>query len=168
MVTKAQIFALILIVNIQINHVLLFNKICVETGKDVEDVLHNVWTNLAWWNVRLEELNLQAKADFHSNLMVISTRKNISLQISFTENTKGFSNDASRLTLLSRCETDFYGFEHFIRIRKPLTIMIVVLRTLLVENLLRFFKEIKMSTSFYFLDIERQVIYTLSFLYLIP
>ena len=160
MITKAYIFALFLIVNIQINHVLLSNNFCIETQNKMEDVLPNVWTNLAWWNVQLEELNLQTKADFHRNLMSISKRTNINLQISFSGNNKSFSNDNSRLTLLSRCETDFYGFEYFIRIRKPLTIMIVVSRTLFVENLLRFVKEIKMSTSFYFLDIERQVIYT--------
>ena len=160
MITKAYIFALFLIVNIQINHVLLSNNFCIETQKKMEDVLSNVWTNLAWWNVRLEELNLQTTAEFHRNLMSISKRANINLQISFSGNTKGFSNDKSRITLLSRCEADFYGFEYIIRIRKPLTLMIVVSRTLWVENLLRFLKEIKMSTSFYFLDIERQVIYT--------
>ena len=76
-----------LIVNIQINHVLLSNNFCIETQKKMEDVLSNVWTNLAWWNVRLEELNLQTTAEFHRNLMSISKRANINLQISFSGNT---------------------------------------------------------------------------------
>ena len=158
MVTKAQTFFLFLIVNIQLNHVLLLDTICTETSKKIEDILPIVWTNLAWRNVHLNELNLQTKADFHRNLMSISTRKSINLKISFLANKKGFSNDNSKLTLISRCDIDFYGFEHFITIRKPLTTMIFVSKTYLVESILSFVKEIKMPTSFFVFDYERQVI----------
>ena len=162
MITKAQALFLFLIFNTQINNVLLLNNICIEPSSKMEDILPNVWTNLAWRNVHLKELNLQTKADFHRNLMSISTRNNINLKISVLAKDKGLSNDNSKLTLISRCEKDFYGFEHFLRIRKPMTTMIAVSGKFLEENFLNFVKEIKMPTAFYLLDIERQVIPTLT------
>ena len=162
MITKAQGLFLFLIVNTQINNVLLLDNICIEPSSKMEDILPNVWTNLAWRNVHLKELNLQTKADFHRNLMSISTRNNINLKISVLAKDKGLSNDNSKLTLISRCEIDFYGFEHFLRIRKPMTTMIAISGKSLEENFLNFVKEIKMPTAFYLLDIERQVIPTLT------
>ena len=161
MITKAQALFLFLIFNNQINNVLLLNNICIEPSSKMEDILPNVWTNLAWRNVHLKELNLQTKADFHRNLMSISTRNNINLKISVLAKDKGLSNDNSKLTLISRCEIDFHGFEHFLRIRKPMTTMIAISGKFLEENFLNFVKEIKMPTAFYLLDIERQVIPTL-------
>ena len=162
MITKAQALFLFLIFNTQINNVLLLNNICIEPSSKMEDILPNVWTNLAWRNVHLKELNIQTKADFHRNLISISTRNNINLKISVLAKDKGLSNDNSKLTLISRCEIDFYGFEHFLRIRKPMTTMIAVSGKFLEENFLNFVKEIKMPTAFYLLDIERQVIPTLT------
>ena len=162
MITKAQALFLFLFFNTQINNVLLLNNICIEPSSKMEDILPNVWTNLAWRNVHLKELNIQTKADFHRNLISISTRNNINLKISVLAKDKGLSNDNSKLTLISRCEIDFYGFEHFLRIRKPMTTMIAVSGKFLEENFLNFVKEIKMPTAFYLLDIERQVIPTLT------
>ena len=159
MITKAQALFLFLIVNTQIYNVLLWDKICIEPSSQMEDILPIVWDTLAWRNVHLKELNLQTKADFHRHLMNISARKFINLKISILENNKGFSNDNSKLTLISRCESDFYELEYFIRIRKPMTTMIAISETFLEENLLNFVKEIKMPTAFYLLDIERQVIF---------
>ena len=159
MVTKAQTLYFFLIVNVQLNHVLLLDTICTDTSSTLEDILPTIWTSLAWRNVHLKELNLETKADFHNNLMSISTRKNINLKISFLANNKVFSNGNSKLTLISRCDNDFYGFENFIRIQKPFTTMIFVSRTYLVENILSFVKEIKMPTSFFVFDNERQAVF---------
>ena len=159
MVTKVQILIIFLTINIQVNNVLLLDKICTETSSKIEDILPIVWTNLAWRNVHLMEFNLQTQADFYKNLMSISTRKSINLRISFRGPDKGLENDDSKLTLVFRCANEFYGFESFIRKRVPLTTMIIVSRTFLTDNLLNYVKEIKMPTSFYFFDIERQVIF---------
>ena len=141
----------------QIKSALLLDIFCTETWDTIEDVLPNVWSNLAWGNVQLEELNLQDSTDFHKNLMSIATRKDINLGISFLGNGKHYANDDRKVTLISRCELDFYGFEQFVRMRKPLTTMIVVSRTFLADNILNYMKKIKIPTSFYFLDVERQV-----------
>ena len=141
----------------QIKSALLLDILCTETWDTIEDVLPNVWSNLAWGNVQLEELNLQDSTDFHKNLMSIATRKDINLGISFLGNGKHYANDDRKVTLISRCELDFYGFEQFVRMRKPLTTMIVVSRTFLADNILNYMKKIKIPTSFYFLDVERQV-----------
>ena len=159
MVSTAQILVIFLTINFQINNVLLLDKICTETSSKIENILPVVWTNLAWRNVHLKEFNLQTKSDFHRNLMNMSTRKSINLRISFLGPDKGLANDDSKLTLVFRSANEFYGFENFIRKRIPLTTLIIVSSTFLTDNLLNFFKEIKMPTSFYFFDIERQVIF---------
>ena len=163
MVTKLQAFLIFLTINIQINNVFLLDKICTETSSEIENILPTVWTNLAWRNVHLKEFNLQTKADFHRKLMNMSTRKSINLRISFLGRDKGLANDDSKLTLVFRCANEFYGFENFIRKRIPLTTMIIVSKTFLTDILLNFFKDIELPTSFYFFDIERQVMFTLVF-----
>ena len=159
MVTKLKAFIIFLTINIQINNVLLLDKICNETSNKIEDVLPIIWTNLAWRNVHLKEFNLQTKADFHRKLINMSTIKSINLKISFSGHDKGLANDDSKLTLIFRCANDFNGFEYFISKRIPLTTMIIVSRTFLMDILLNYVKEIEMPTSFYIFDIERQVIF---------
>ena len=148
MVTKVQILIIFLTINIQINNVLLLDKMCTETSSKIEDILPIVWTHLAWRNVHLMEFNLQTPADFYRNLMSISTRKSINLRISFPGPDKGLANDDSKLTLIFRCANDFNGFEYFINKRIPLTTMIIVSRTFLMDILLNYVKEIEMPTSF--------------------
>jgi hypothetical protein len=137
-------------------HVSLCDINCLETSKNILQVLPKVWSSLAWNNVTLCESSRDRFSDFHKKLMKESSRNNVNLRIRF------FGDDQEQClgkkTFILRCNNtndDYQDLEILIKSGSPLSTLIAVTQNSLTEELKHFLIQLNVTTSVYLINIEQ-------------